>query len=225
MNIDLATDCQSNCIFCHKQFISGYKNFEEIIRNLKSVNDNVVYLGGQEPMNFQDLDKLVTWLKQKNHQIKIVIKSSGFFKKRFDLNFFKEIDKIELPLYSSVPEKHNKIMGNNQAWSSLMNILDFICGNKLNKKVLFHTVSLKENYYEIKEIYDLAQAKLGDLDYFKVLYPKGNIEDAAFKNINVKQDVVVKKLIGDFNPTVLKEKIELINFMPFKQQELFRGVY
>ena len=61
-------------------------------------------------------------------------------------------------------------------------------------------------------------------EYFKIIYPLQNISESEYEKIIVPQDLVVKQLISDFLEDILRDKIELINFKPFKEQIKFRNV-
>ncbi|MBD3359223.1 MAG: radical SAM protein [Candidatus Buchananbacteria bacterium] len=225
MNIDLLTKCECNCVFCDKQTVKGVESINELKDILEDFNESIIFLGGQEPFNFKDLDLLIAFLKNKAPDSKIIIKSSGCFDyKKLPRVLFEKIEIIELPLYSCSSEIHNKIMGNNQAWELLFAFVDFLKENNLQNKILFHTMVLKDNFKELFAIYDFVLDNLPDQQYFKIIYPLKNISKIEYEKIIVPQDLVIKQLFADFPEDILQNKIELINFQPSKEQIKFRNV-
>lgn len=222
MNIDLLTECNCDCLFCDKKTVKGYESIDELTDNL---NEQMIFLGGQEPFNFKDFDLLIALLKKKEPNSKIIIKSSGCFDyRKIDRSLLELIEIIELPLYSCSSARHNKIMGNDMAWQMIFDFVDFLKENDLEDKILFHTMVLKANFKELFAIYDFVSNNLPGQQYFKIIYPLQNISKIEYDKIIVPQDLVIKQLFADFPEDILRDKIELINFQPFKEQNKFRNV-
>ena len=170
--------CSYGCIFCDR----GYKITREIIKKQEKFDDyktesiqlqKMIYdgfhkenkkrltIGGNEPLNHPNIIKIINFAKKVGYK-NITIQTSGlkFSNHNYLLKFISGgMNEVEIPIYSSKSEVHDKIVRRNGSYNILIKAIENL--SKLNVKLSMRTVILKQNVSEIKKI--ITKFKIVDI--------------------------------------------------------------
>ncbi|MBU1076361.1 MAG: radical SAM protein [Spirochaetes bacterium] len=193
--------CSNKCIFCargnRKECIES--DYKEIIKSLSEYNledFTRAQIGGDEPLNFHSIKKLIRYLKIKDFK-KICIKTVG--RKISDIKLLKELIELgvsdfELPLYGSTDIIHDsitRVKGSfNEVVKGIQNLI------KLNIYFKLHTIILKQNLENLYDLIDFAQKEFNKNIKLILLFPDSKnareYQECAPRLSNIPQKLLKK---------------------------------
>lgn len=154
---NLTSKCNENCKYCFRKKckdISLEKN-KKIVDKITNLNIETLSLSGGEALLYDDIFKLVQYIKIKLPHTKLILNTNG---KNINENILNEIvnnfDAITLPIDSTDCVFNSKIGRGFDHNSNVLNIIKY-CNNKVGIKI--NTLITNENIGDIENIYNLLK--------------------------------------------------------------------
>lgn len=198
--IDIRTDCKNKCVFCAKTYLEEPESTVDTIDRIKSeilskIDDKGdFYIWWAEPLNFKYIIDVIKFIKD-NSTKKIIIKTSGVIE---NLEYVNEelislIDRIQVPCHSIKEKDFNNIHWNNNAYKKYIDFLNKLeTINMVRRKIIFHTLILKENYKVLPDIL-LYINRLFWVQELVLVYPiSPDKELSSYYDITVSKDTVIQ---------------------------------
>ncbi|MBW2979920.1 radical SAM protein [Candidatus Woesearchaeota archaeon] len=220
--------CDCRCFFCSRgsdehqlnlknhlkefDYKKEFSTIQEIIRRgYNTKNLRALEIGGNEPLNHPKIIEVVEFSKLIGYK-KIILRTCGL---RFsNLKFTRKMAKagltqVELPIYGSKKQIHDKIVGLDGAFDKLNRSI-----NNLNRFYIdfrFHTTLLKQNLHDI---HNFANNFNPRIDFPRPI----SYNPTDYKNLCVKISHIPKKIrsrirfrvpcLGDFSETTGREQLK-----------------
>ena len=197
---NITSKCNEHCKFCFRKKCkeNSLEENKRIVDNLALVDIETLSLSGGETLLYEDLFKLVKYIRIKLPSIKIILNTNGQDINRDKLKkIICEFDAITLPI-DSTDNNFNRIIGRGD--KHLLNVLEILnfCNNKIEIKI--NTILMKNNISEIEKIYDMI--KNYNIKRWKIF---------KFLPIRDAQKYINDFCVSDEISRVMEEKILKIN--------------
>lgn len=154
---NITSNCNENCKFCFRKKCkeNSLKQNKEILDNLLKIKIHKLTFSGGEALLYDNLFKLVDYVKQKAPSIILSLTSNGKVIDKYLME--KIIQKFDIITFSidSTKEDINKKIGRGKEHLSKVIELLNICNNKIAIKI--NTVVSKYNITELENIYEIIK--------------------------------------------------------------------
>lgn len=152
---NITNKCNENCKFCYRKICNdnSLNENKKIFDNISKITIDKITFSGGEPLLYENLFELASYVKQKNPQINLSITTNA---QLIDENIFNKIlnvfDWISFSIDSSNIDINNEIGRGKNHLPQILNLLEKFNGKI---KIKINTVAMKYNIGDLENIYNL----------------------------------------------------------------------
>lgn len=211
----LSQDCVYNCDFCHKEGIKTKREnlmTPEDISYMYNIFSNrygikTVQLTGGEPLLKNNLNEIITKLKEKGAIVKVT--TNGYLLNE-NMWIGEYIDKLNISIHSLKKEKYEKVSTVKDSYDKVITSVKQMRYKYPTLKMSINTTVLKginDSFEDIQELAKFASSIKADLKFVEV-YPNTINTFTSIKNIELKlKQAGYKKSVSGFRKTVLSNGV------------------
>lgn len=211
VQIALTNRCLHKCKHC---FINASKNgkeinkltLEKILNYLKQKTINIEFTGG-EPFLYTELEDII---EKYETDFKFSVTTSGYWGKKYNSNFLKKFDLIQLSLYGYSEHEHNQFVGVKESFTDVMKNIHKIMDANIN--LIVQTQARNNDIEEMRKFIVLCIQEGIKNIMIGVISPIGRAKKMKiWENYNI--DIIqnnIKKLKEEFK--------NIINIIFFDEQ-------
>jgi len=202
--LELTKNCNQRCFFCFRYCEPSSRFKDMALKDWKIIINKLVKLGieelnlsGGEIFLFKNLDQFLSYAKKKGIK-KILVNTNGSIPlNNFDLS---NIDQLVFSVHD-LNNKHDSIVGLPGAFLALKKNINY--AQSIKKKIAINTVVSRENFKNLKEIYNFFKNKKLLFYAFNLFIDRKNIisNEKWYKNN-------FKKYLSFLN-TIPRDKLKL----------------
>lgn len=192
LQLEVTNACNHNCCFCPNEASSRPKQMLELdlakrimlecSEFLKSDKKICFHMNG-EPLLYNELVNLVTYSKELGYNYSFIttngsVASEGMLADLFEAG----LDSIKFSINAGTKETYKKIHGKDDFTKALKALkFSYQYRNKHNKKykIFVSCVGIKDNYNELKELYDLVEQYSDEVVFYYPCSYAGQINDLS----------------------------------------------
>lgn len=175
LRISVTTRCNLNCIFCHREGITGTRNelltaedYGFIAKVASRLEIHYHKLTGGEPLLREDIADIVRYMKE--HSKSVSITTNGvFLEKRAKALADAGVDYLNVSLHSLNPVVYSYITGGSSPRLLAQVLKGVEEALKLGLKIRFNFLLMKVNINQFREILDYASARGIDINVIELI--------------------------------------------------------
>lgn len=229
----ITNKCNLNCIMClnanyrnkHlKEADFNYELAQKIVPEL-AINKVRIYLSGGEPLLNRELFKIIELFRSNN--LYVYIYTNGYLLEKYAKELIaSDINQITISIDHHNREVHDKIRGVSGSFDKAMRGIEKLKRLKSNIEINISTVILKENYFDLANMYDYFESIGGINNWFlqktsflnnKISQSLKNKTDLYEEKAKYKDGILINE-VEFFNPREidsLKKQLAVINMKSF----------
>lgn len=211
---NITSNCNEHCNFCYRKkckAISLEEN-KKIFDNLSQIKIGKITFSGGEPLLYNDLFKLVDYIRQQNSTIKLSLTTNGQLITNVILEeIIKKFDWVTFSVDSSSNEINDKIGRGEKHLSKIIELLEKSNGRikiKINTVVGNHNINDLNNIYKIISNYKISRWKI--FRFYPIRSAKKNKDYFFIDEVDSKK---IEDIVNNFKTN--KIKIHYNNFEEF----------